>query len=171
MGRQFFVNQLSGTVFGPASTVFYNQLLVFLERGQKAIFWLGLVLVAAGWFAGSNAPGNASRRTISTGLESVGSSLAGGPVGRAGAWVAANVRWLRVVAWLVGVVVLLWGFTVTASKVGWSTLLVIVLLALLQVLVGAGGGAARVTEATPPAPTPPADQEDTLVDVGAPPTV
>ena len=171
VGRQLFINQLAGTVFGPASRVFYNQLLVFLERGQKAIFWLGLVVVAAGWFAGSNAPGSASRRTISTGLESVGASLAGGPVGRAGDWVAANVRWLRVVAWLVGVVVLLWGFVVTASRVGWATLLVIVLLALLQVLVGAGGGAARVTESAPPAPTPPADQEDTLVDVGAPPTV
>ena len=42
IGQQLFVNQLSGTVFGPASRVFYEQLLSYLERGQQVLLWLGL---------------------------------------------------------------------------------------------------------------------------------
>ena len=54
VGRQLFVNQLAGTVFGPASTVFYDRLLSYLERGQQVLLWLGLILVVVGWFAGRN---------------------------------------------------------------------------------------------------------------------
>ncbi len=48
IGRQLFINQLSGTVFGPASTVFYDTLLSYLERGQRVMLWLGLILVLIG---------------------------------------------------------------------------------------------------------------------------
>src|SRR4051812_47342749 len=34
IGRQLFVDQLAGTAFGPASRVFYETLLAYLERGQ-----------------------------------------------------------------------------------------------------------------------------------------
>ena len=36
-GRQLFVNHLEGTVFGPASRVFYDTLLAYLERGQDVL--------------------------------------------------------------------------------------------------------------------------------------
>jgi hypothetical protein len=39
---------------------------------------------------------------------------------------------------VVGVVILLWGNDVSVSRLGWSLLLVVVLLAVVQVLVGAG---------------------------------
>jgi hypothetical protein len=39
---------------------------------------------------------------------------------------------------VVGVVVLLWGNDVSVSRLGWSLLLVVVLLAVVQILVGAG---------------------------------
>jgi hypothetical protein len=42
---------------------------------------------------------------------------------------------------VLGVVVLLWGNDVSVSRLGWSLLLVVVLLAVVQVLVGAGRGA------------------------------
>ncbi len=73
--------------------------------------------------------------------------MADGPVGGAGRWVAANARWLRVVIGVLGAVVLLWGNDVSVSRLFWSLLLVAVLLAVLQVLVGAGNG----SSATPPA--------------------
>ena len=57
IGRQLFINQLSGTVFGPASTVFYDTLLSYLERGQHVMLWLGLILVVVGWFAGRTKTG------------------------------------------------------------------------------------------------------------------
>jgi hypothetical protein len=158
VGRQLFVNELAGTVFGPASTVFYDTLLSFLERGQKVLLWLGLIITAAGWFAGTNSTGTATRRTVAGGLESVGSVLADGPVGGAGRWVKANAVWLRIVVGLLGFVVLLWGFDISPSRLAWSTALVVVLLALVQILVGAGGAPASTdtldnpeTPSAPPA--------------------
>ena len=138
IGRQLFINELAGTVFGPASSVFYDTLGAYLERGWQVLFWLGLILVVVGWFTGSNASGTAVRTTLSGGLESVGAQLADTPLGGAGRWVAANARWLRVAVGVLGVVVLLWGNDVSVSQLGWSLLLVVVLLALVQVLVGAG---------------------------------
>ena len=143
VGRQLFINELAGTVFGPASSIFYHTLLAYLERGWQVLGWLGLILVVVGWFTGSNASGTAVRTTLSGGLESVGAKLADGSLGGAGRWVAANARWLRVAVGVVGVVVLLWGNDVSVSRLLWALLLVVVLLAVVQVLVGAGHRADR----------------------------
>src|SRR4029453_10936185 len=154
IGRQLFINQLAGTVFGPASSVFYATLLAYLERGWHVLGWLGLLLVVVGWFTGSNASGTAVRTTLSGGLESVGAQLADRPLGGAGRWVAANARWLRVAVGVGGVVVLLWGNDVSVSRLGWSLLLVVVLLAVVQILVGAGRGADRRPSAGEPSTHP-----------------
>ena len=141
IGRQLFINKLAESVFGPASAVFYDTLLAYLERGWKVLLWLSLILVVTGWYTGSNASGAAVRRTICGGLETVGGALADGPVGGAGRWVAANARWLRVVIGLLGAVILLWGNDVSLSRLFWSLVIVVVLLAVVQVLIGAGGRA------------------------------
>jgi len=152
IGGQLFVNELAGTVFGPASRVFFDTLLAFLDRGQQVVLWLGLVLMLAGWFAGANRYGTAVRTTTGRGLERTGTSLsgAGAGVGRAGQWTTANAGWLRVVVVVLGGVVLLWGNDVSMSRLWWSLALVLVLLAGIQVLVGAGRGK------EPAPPTPPA---------------
>ena len=106
VGRQLFVNQLEGTVFGPASRVFYDTLLAYLERGQDVLLGVGVVFVLAGWFAGENRYGTAVRTTVASGLESMGARVGDGQVGAAGRWVAANRGWLRVVAVVLGAVVL-----------------------------------------------------------------
>jgi hypothetical protein len=149
VGRQLFIDKLAGSVFGPASSVFYDTLLSYLERGWKVLLWLGLILVVAGWFTGSNRPGTAARSTVSGGLQTVGAALADGPVGGVGRWVAANARWLRVVIGVLGVVVLLWGNDLSPTRLLWSLVLVVVLLVVLQVLIGAGGRSG--TSARPPA--------------------
>jgi hypothetical protein len=154
VGRQLFVNELAGTVFGPASTVFYDRLLSYLQRGQQVLLWLGLILVVVGWFAGRNKTGTAARTAVAGGLETVGSALADGPVAGAGRWVAANARWLRVVIGVLGVVVLLWGNDVSLSRLFWSVVLVGVLLAVVQVLVGAGGARRTSTAPAPINPEP-----------------
>jgi hypothetical protein len=154
VGRQLFVNQLAGTVFGPASTVFYDRLLSYLQRGQQVLLWLGLFLVVVGWFAGRTRSGAATRAAVAGGLETVGSALAEGPFAGAGRWVAANARWLRIVAGVLGVVVLLWGNDVSLSRLVWSVLLVGVLLAVVQVLIGAGGSKRTSTAAAPISPHP-----------------
>ena len=147
VGRQPFVNELTGTVFGPASEVFYDQLLTYLERGWQVLLGLGLILVIAGWFAGSNASGTAVRTSLAGGLETAGTGLPGEQVGGVGRWVAANARWLRIAVGVLGAVVLLWGNQISVSRLFWAVLLTVVLLATVQVLIGA----ARATRTPSPA--------------------
>ncbi len=156
IGRQLFINQLTGTVFGPASTVFYDTLLSYLERGQRVMLWLGLILIVVGWFAGRTKTGLAARRTTTSGLETVGASLADTSVAGAGRWTAANAVWLRIVVGVLGLVVLLWGANISVSRLLWSVVLVAVLLAGIQVLVGAGGpaGTPDDDDTTPTDPPP-----------------
>ncbi len=146
-GRQLFVNSLAGTTFGPASAVFFDTLLLYLQRGLQVLAWLAVILVVAGWFSGQNSTGTALRRAMAHGLERLGStpSLAGAQgVGR---WVGANAGWLRGVAVALGVVVLMWGNAASPTRLLWSVLFVVVLLVVLQVLTGAGRGAERVSAA------------------------
>ena len=140
VGRQLFVNALAGTVFGPAASAFYATLLAYLVRGWQVIFWLGVILAAMGWFAGSSRPGSAFRRAVTGDLEKAGAAMADGPVGGAGRWTAANAQWLRVAVGVLGTVVLLWGNDVSISRLLWSMVAVVVLLSVVQILVGAGGG-------------------------------
>lgn len=62
---------------------------------------------------------------------------------------AANVRWLRIVVGALGVVVLLWGNTVSPARLFWSWALVIVLLAAIQFLVGAAPTQKSLDESSP----------------------
>ena len=151
IGRQLFVNQLAGTVFGPASRVFYDQLLSYLERGQQVLLVLGLLLVAVGWFAASSGTGAAARDTVAGGLERLGAPLSDGPAAGASTWVDRRSRWLRVAIGVLGVVVLLWGNDVSLSRLLWSVTLVVFLLAAVQVLVGAAH-AARPRAGVDPVP-------------------
>jgi hypothetical protein len=161
VGRQLFINELAGTVFGPASSVFFDTLLTYLERGWQVFLWLGVILVVVGWFTGSNASGTAVRTTLSGGLQTAGARLADGPVGGAGRWVAPNARWLRVAVGVLGAVVLLWGNDVSLPRLFWSAVLVVVLLGVVQVLVGAGGQ----TGASSPMPAAvTGNTQDTVVD-------
>jgi hypothetical protein len=137
VGRQLFVNQLAGTVFGPASGIFFDQLLSYLQRGQQVLLWLGVILVLVGWFARSTGTGAAARGAVSGGLTTLGSALSGGPVAGAGQWVTANARWLRVAIGILGVVVLLWGNDISLSRLFWSLVFVGVLLAIVEILKGA----------------------------------
>jgi hypothetical protein len=148
IGRQLFVNELAGTVFGPASTVFYDTLLAYLERGWQVLTWVGLFLVAAGWFAGSNRSGTAFRTTVAGALENAGAAVGDGPVGNAGRWVRANAGWVRVAIGVLGVLVLLWGNDVSLARLFWSTVLVVALLSVVQVLVGAGGESGGGTDSS-----------------------
>ena len=148
IGRQLFVNHLEGTVFGPASRVFYDTLLAYLERGQDVLLGVGLVLVVAGCFAGQNKYGTAVRTTVASGLENVGARAGGGQVGTVGRWVAANRTWLRVVAVALGVLVLLWGNQISMERLWWALATVVVALAAIQVLVGAGQDTREAEPAT-----------------------
>ena len=152
VGRQLFVNQLAGTVFGPASAIFFDQLLSYLQRGQQVLLWVGVILVLVGWFTLPTGTGAAARGAISGGLATLGSALPNGLAG-AGPWVAANARWLRVAIGVVGVVVLLWGNDISLSRLFCSLAFVGVLLAVIEILKGAARGSSRSGEPLAPVPT------------------
>jgi len=137
VGRQLFVNELAGTVFGPASRIFFDTLLAYLERGWHVFLWLGVILAAAGWFSGSNQSGTAVRTTVSGGLETIGSHLDHERIRDVGKWVALNAAWLRIAGVVLGVIVLLWGNDISPTRLAWSTALVVFLLLIIQILVGA----------------------------------
>jgi len=138
VGRQAFINALSATDFATASTAVYDTLLAFLMRGQRVLLWLGLILIATGWFASRTGFGSSVRTSVRTGLEAVGGALGDGPAAGTGRWVAGNAGWLRIVIALMGGVVLLWGNEVSVPKLFWALVLVLALLVVVQVLVGAG---------------------------------
>lgn len=138
IGRQVFVNDLAGTIFGPASKVFYDILLNYLRSGAQAVVALGVILVGVGWLCSATSSAVATRTTVGGGLETVGAAIKVDQVRATGRWVADNVRWLRVVAVLIGVVVLIWGNQIDRERLIWCFVLVLALFALLQLLVGAG---------------------------------
>jgi hypothetical protein len=152
VGRQLFVNQLAGSVFGPASGIFFDQLLSYLQRGQQVLLWVGVILVVVGWFARSTGIGAAARGAVTGGLATLGSALPGGPVAGAGIWVAANARWLRVVIGILGAVVLLWGNDISLSRLFWSLVFVGVLLAVLEILKGAARATTTMEAIAPTRP-------------------
>ena len=149
VGEELFNDSLSDTELAQASTVVYDTLLSFLKRGQGVLLWLGLILVVTGCYLGRNAIGTAVRTTLGGGLEAVGAALPPGPVAGPGRWVSANAGWLRVVIAVLGAVALLWGNDVSESQLFWSLAFVLVLLAAVQVLVGAGWSAQPHRPAAP----------------------
>ena len=124
IGRQLFTNALSGTTFAPASQVFYDTMLTFLERGQQVVLWLGLVLVAAGWFVGTSRSALAVRGAVRGGLEKAGSAMATDDVRPVAQRVGAQAGWLRGCVVVLGAVVLLWGNDVSVNRWWWSLALV-----------------------------------------------
>ncbi len=145
IGRQLFINGFAGTEFSAASSVFYDQLLTYLQRGWHVFLGLGLILVLVGWLSGPNPSGTSVRTSLSGSLRRMGASLSEQTaVSATGRFVAPNVKWLRVIVGLLGAVVLMWGNEISVHRLLWSAGLTLVLIAALEVLVGAGAVAAEV---------------------------
>jgi hypothetical protein len=111
-----------------------------------------VILLLVGILAGRNPVGAATRTSLGGSLVSIGHQLADTRAAGTGRWVAANAGWLRYAAGGVGAVVLLWGNDVSVSRLFWSTVLVAVLIAVIQVFVGIGSGSS--TPVHEPAPFP-----------------
>ena len=149
VSERLVVNALSGTVLAPASTVIYTQLLSFLTRGWQVILWLGVILIVAGWFAGITGSAVVFRRWLSGGLRAGGAAVGTPGLVPTGRWVASNAAWLRVVAVVIGAVVLLWGLDTSLSRLVWSTVLVVVLLVLIELAAGLADSRRKSPPAVP----------------------
>jgi len=129
-GEGVFVDQLAGTVFEPASTVFWNTLFTYLLAGTKALGLLGLVIVVAGWLSGRTSSARSLRGHVSRGLSQISSRM---PAGLQGC-LAGSIGWVRWVVYAVGVIIVMAADVMSVSAVLWTIALTAGLVTLVELL-------------------------------------
>lgn len=137
-GETVFTNQLAGTPWEPASTIFWSTLLDYLVTGTWALIALGLVLVVAGWFGGRTSLAGKARGQVTSGLDELrGRMFAGGngPLPRS---TFPYVLWI---VYALGVLLLLVSSLMSVSTVLWISALVAGLITVAQLLAGSDGEA------------------------------
>lgn len=127
-----FIDQLRGSVFEPASTVFWNTFFNYLLAGLDAVIALGIVLIIAGWFSGRSRWATRARGEISTGLHEIGAVIPAG-TRRAIRGYTPVLRWAVVI---VLTVVLVFQQRITVSDVLWISALAALLFTVIELLSG-----------------------------------
>ena len=130
VGEQVFVDQLAGTVFEPASTVFWNTLFTYLLAGTKALGLLGLAIIVAGWLSGRTSSARSLRGHVSRGLSEISSRM---PAALQGC-LAGSIHWVRWVVYAVGVLVVMAADVMSLTAVLWTIALTAGLVTLVELL-------------------------------------
>lgn len=152
VGEDIFVDQLAGTVFEPASTVFWNTLFTYLLAGTKALGLLGLVIIVAGWLSGRTSSARALRGHVSRGLSQISSRM---PAGLQGC-LAGSIGWVRWVVYAVGVIIVMAADVMSVSAVLWTTALSAGLVTLVELLAVQPSPAPTPADSPTPTPVSPA---------------
>lgn len=74
-GGEAFVNQLSGTVFAPASSVLWDTLFKYLFQSGVSIALLGAIVIVAGWLAGRTSSARWVRGHLNRGFSDLSGRL------------------------------------------------------------------------------------------------
>lgn len=127
-----FVDQLRGTIFEPASTVFWNTFFTYLVAGLDAVIALGIVLLVVGWFAGRSRWATRARTEVSTGLHEIGAVVPAGTRRAIRAYTPV-LRWAVVI---VLAIVLVLQTRITVASVLWITALGALLFTVIELLSG-----------------------------------
>ena len=125
-----FVDQLAGTVFAPASTVFWNTLFVYLVEGAKAISILGILTIFAGWLSGRTKSALWSRGHLTRGLAEISARMPEGLQGSLTGTIGP-VRWA---IFVLGVLLIMLTDVMSPSAVLWCSALTAGLLTVAQLL-------------------------------------
>jgi hypothetical protein len=130
-----FINQLDGTLFGPAAEAFWTIFAAYLLDGLASAIVLGLVLIAAAWFSGNTSSGRSVRGAVMNGLRTMGESLPEGFAGIAGAVTrnTTTLLWIIAVLW---VFLVFQGQAFNLSTGFWVSLLALALLTAMGILRG-----------------------------------
>lgn len=151
--EQVFVDQLSTTVFASASHAFYSTLFVYLLDGIRATIVLGLVLIVAGWFAGTTSWALTLRGHVKRGLASIGRRMPGGVAGL-GSALSGGARYVRWAIYAVVLLVLLITQNGSVEGLLWGAAIAAGLVALLEILINVPDEATTVEPPTTPAALP-----------------
>lgn len=125
-----FVDQLSGTVFAPASTIFWSTLFAYLVAGTKAVGLLGVAVIVAGWLGGRTSSARVLRGHLIRGLGEISGRL---PEGLQGS-LAGSISWLRWVVYGIGIVIVMASDVLSPSAVLWTVALTAGLVTLMELL-------------------------------------
>lgn len=130
IGETVFVDQLSGTVFAPASTVFWNTLFVYLVAGTKAISLIGIAVIFAGWLSGRTSSARWVRGHITRGLSEISSRMPENLQGMLSDSIVA-VRWA---IYALGTLLIMLTDVLSPTSVLWTVALTAGLITLAELL-------------------------------------
>lgn len=130
VGEGAFVDQLAGTVFAPASAIFWTTLFAYLVAGTKAVTVLGVAVIVAGWLSGRTSSARFLRGHLTRGLGEISGRL---PEGLQGS-LAGSISWLRWVVYAIGVVIVMVSDVLSPSSVLWTVALTAGLVTLTELL-------------------------------------
>lgn len=136
-GEQVFVDQLSTTVFAPASTVFWDTMFNYLVSGINAIALLGVLIIFAGWLSGRTKSARYVRGQLTAGFDDIGSRLPAG-LARFGASIGSIQVGLRWIVYGLGLLVILATDVMSVSVVFWVSALAAGVITVIEILAAAG---------------------------------
>ena len=130
IGETVFVDQLAGTVFAPASTVFWNTLFVYLVAGTKAISLIGIAVIFAGWLSGRTSSARWVRGHIARGLSEISGRMPENLQGMLSDSIVA-VRWA---IYALGTLLIMLTDVLSPTSVLWTVALTAGLITLAELL-------------------------------------
>ena len=134
IGENVFVDQLAGTPFGPASSMFYTTLVAYLSNSVWSLLLVGIGMIIVGFYLGRTGAARQLRVGTKRATESLASNFPTGPLLSVGVWLQKHGRWVRgVIAGLLFVAVLLGGQMTVTRTLLW-TLLALLILLIVEVI-------------------------------------
>lgn len=130
IGETVFVDQLAGTVFAPASTVFWNTLFAYLVAGTKAISLIGIAVIFAGWLSGRTSSARWVRGHITRGLSEISGRMPENLQGMLSDSIVA-VRWA---IYALGTLLIMLTDVLSPTSVLWTVALTAGLITLAELL-------------------------------------
>ena len=134
IGRSTFDNTLIGTPFGPASTVFYDQLFAFLINAGAVTMLLGVIIAVSGWWQSRSALVRELRGAHDTLNSRIASALPDGPVVAAAPWVLRQRRWLHIAIATVFILIVVVGNDLSVARTLLAALIALIALELVSIL-------------------------------------
>lgn len=136
VGKEAILGSLPATASGGAVTVIFETVVHFMKVALRMVAVVGLVVAFFAFIAGGSAAALATRRSAGAGFETVKSWGRGKGVdtGGFGIWLGSQRVLIRWVLIAIGFLVIVAADTPTAGLVIWTTIGVVVLIGIVELL-------------------------------------
>jgi len=138
IARTYYLDNLPAAIRSPdAAASVIDTMLRYLKAALQTLIAVTVVFVVAGWLAGPSRPATAIRRLVGRGLDAAGRLLS-----RAGSWAVATGHTLasvrlpiQIAVVLAALVALILANRPSIAAVLWTTVIVLVLFAILEIFI------------------------------------